>query len=297
MQNLTATSTSGGTVTFSIASGSTAGCTIVNSNQVQITSSSATGSCTVAANQSGGSGWDAAPTVYKTFMVFTTGSTTSGSCSTSTSRVYSTAPLLYLTNSTVSYQMTSPSTSYTSSNTPYTIINAGAPGASFSSGVPTGCTISTTSPYGFKVSPTGPTGLTFSGSNGLFTGTPTAKQNYSSYNITATIRSSTGTYTSAAVALSARVLGITQTITFGTIADKVVTVAPFTISATVHGGGPAGQAGALRLGVSRALNGIDEEGNRPILKKAGFLTRDPRAKERKKYGLKKARKAPQYSKR
>ncbi len=71
----------------------------------------------------------------------------------------------------------------------------------------------------------------------------------------------------------------------------------FDVIARIHGGGISGQAGALRLGVSRALNGIDEEGNRPILKKAGFLTRDPRAKERKKYGLKKARKAPQYSKR
>jgi small subunit ribosomal protein S9 len=63
------------------------------------------------------------------------------------------------------------------------------------------------------------------------------------------------------------------------------------------GGGISGQAGALRLAISRALNAIDEEGNRPALKRAGFLTRDPRAKERKKYGLKKARKAPQYSKR
>ncbi len=71
----------------------------------------------------------------------------------------------------------------------------------------------------------------------------------------------------------------------------------FDVIARIHGGGISGQAGALRLGVARALNGIDEEGNRPILKKAGFLTRDPRAKERKKYGLKKARKAPQYSKR
>ncbi|MHB1166594.1 MAG: 30S ribosomal protein S9 [Candidatus Nanopelagicales bacterium] len=71
----------------------------------------------------------------------------------------------------------------------------------------------------------------------------------------------------------------------------------FDVVARIHGGGVSGQAGALRLGVARALNGIDEEGNRPILKKAGFLTRDPRAKERKKYGLKKARKAPQYSKR
>ena len=71
----------------------------------------------------------------------------------------------------------------------------------------------------------------------------------------------------------------------------------FDVIARIHGGGVSGQAGALRLGVSRALNEIDEDGNRPILKKAGFLTRDPRAKERKKYGLKKARKAPQYSKR
>ncbi|CAN5512091.1 30S ribosomal protein S9 [soil metagenome] len=65
----------------------------------------------------------------------------------------------------------------------------------------------------------------------------------------------------------------------------------------VHGGGPSGQAGAVRLGVARSLNGIDEEMNRPALKKAGLLTRDPRVPERKKAGLKKARKAPQYSKR
>jgi len=71
----------------------------------------------------------------------------------------------------------------------------------------------------------------------------------------------------------------------------------FDVIARIDGGGISGQAGALRLGIARALNGIDEEGNRPILKKAGFLTRDPRAKERKKYGLKKARKASQYSKR
>ena len=71
----------------------------------------------------------------------------------------------------------------------------------------------------------------------------------------------------------------------------------FDIDCTMDGGGVSGQAGALRLAIARALNGIDEEGNRPSLKRAGFLTRDPRAKERKKYGLKKARKAPQYSKR
>jgi small subunit ribosomal protein S9 len=65
----------------------------------------------------------------------------------------------------------------------------------------------------------------------------------------------------------------------------------------VHGGGPSGQAGAVRLGVARSLNGIDEELNRPALKKAGFLKRDSRVPERKKAGLKKARKAPQYSKR
>jgi small subunit ribosomal protein S9 len=64
----------------------------------------------------------------------------------------------------------------------------------------------------------------------------------------------------------------------------------------VSGGGVSGQAGAVRLGVARALLQTDDEA-RPPLKKAGFLTRDARATERKKYGLKKARKAPQYSKR
>ena len=71
----------------------------------------------------------------------------------------------------------------------------------------------------------------------------------------------------------------------------------FDVIARIHGGGITGQAGAVRLGVARSLNAVDEEANRPALKKAGFLTRDPRAIERKKAGLKKARKAPQYSKR
>ena len=71
----------------------------------------------------------------------------------------------------------------------------------------------------------------------------------------------------------------------------------YDVIARITGGGVSGQAGALRLGIARALNEIDVEANRPALKKAGFLTRDPRVKERKKYGLKKARKAPQYSKR
>lgn len=70
----------------------------------------------------------------------------------------------------------------------------------------------------------------------------------------------------------------------------------FDVVALLSGGGVTGQAGALRLGVTRALTLVDPE-NRPALKKAGFLTRDARVKERKKYGLKKARKAPQYSKR
>jgi small subunit ribosomal protein S9 len=64
----------------------------------------------------------------------------------------------------------------------------------------------------------------------------------------------------------------------------------------LKGGGVTGQAGALRLAIARALIQVEAE-DRPALKKAGFLTRDPRVKERKKYGLKKARKAPQYSKR
>ena len=65
----------------------------------------------------------------------------------------------------------------------------------------------------------------------------------------------------------------------------------------IHGGGVTGQAGAVRLGVARALNAVDVEASRPALKKAGMLSRDARIKERKKAGLKKARKAPQYSKR
>ena len=70
----------------------------------------------------------------------------------------------------------------------------------------------------------------------------------------------------------------------------------YDIDAKIHGGGNSGQAGALRLGIARGLVKIDLE-HRDALKKAGFLTRDPRKKESKKYGLKKARKAPQYSKR
>ena len=70
----------------------------------------------------------------------------------------------------------------------------------------------------------------------------------------------------------------------------------YDIMVNVVGGGYTGQAGAIRLGVARALLEA-EENSRPELKKAGFLTRDPRAKERKKYGLKKARRAPQFSKR
>jgi small subunit ribosomal protein S9 len=75
--------------------------------------------------------------------------------------------------------------------------------------------------------------------------------------------------------------------------DRLDTVDIF---AHLDGGGPSGQAGALRLAIARALIIVQPE-DRPALKKAGFLTRDPRAIERKKYGLKKARKAPQYSKR
>ena len=71
----------------------------------------------------------------------------------------------------------------------------------------------------------------------------------------------------------------------------------FDVIATVTGGGYTGQAGALRHGIARALCEVDAEAYRPALKAVGFLTRDPRMKERKKYGLKKARKASQFSKR
>ncbi len=73
-------------------------------------------------------------------------------------------------------------------------------------------------------------------------------------------------------------------------------VGSYDIVALLHGGGVTGQAGALRLAIARALVELDAD-DRAVLRKAGFMTRDPRAKERKKYGLKKARKAPQYSKR
>lgn len=92
---------------------------------------------------------------------------------------------------------------------------------------------------------------------------------------------------------------------FGLETLKVIVRQPLTLTETldkydvivnVHGGGYTGQAGAVRHGISRALLQVDGE-YRPSLKKAGFLTRDPRMKERKKYGLKAARKAPQFSKR
>ena len=75
------------------------------------------------------------------------------------------------------------------------------------------------------------------------------------------------------------------------------TVEKFDVVVTVRGGGTTGQAGAIRHGISRALLQADSDEYRPTLKKAGYLTRDPRMKERKKYGLKKARRAPQFSKR
>ena len=75
------------------------------------------------------------------------------------------------------------------------------------------------------------------------------------------------------------------------------TEAKFDVVANVKGGGFAGQAGAVRHGIARALNEANKEEYRQVLKASGFLTRDAREKERKKYGLKKARKAPQFSKR
>jgi len=78
--------------------------------------------------------------------------------------------------------------------------------------------------------------------------------------------------------------------------EATQTMGKFDVVTTVVGGGVTGQAGAIRHGISRALLEVDAE-NRPILKKSGYLTRDPRMKERKKYGLKAARRAPQFSKR
>ena len=93
---------------------------------------------------------------------------------------------------------------------------------------------------------------------------------------------------------------------FGLETLKVIVNQPFKATATegkfdvkvnVKGGGISGQAGAIRHGISRALLEVDSDEYRVTLKQAGFLTRDPRTKERKKYGFKKARKAPQFSKR
>ena len=93
---------------------------------------------------------------------------------------------------------------------------------------------------------------------------------------------------------------------FGEETLKVIVKQPLTVTntldkydviCTVKGGGFSGQAGAIRHGIARALNEANREEYRPTLKSNGFLTRDPRMKERKKYGLKKARKAPQFSKR
>jgi len=79
--------------------------------------------------------------------------------------------------------------------------------------------------------------------------------------------------------------------------EATKTIGTFDIISTVKGGGVSGQAGAIRHGVARALLQADTATYRPVLKKAGFLTRDPRMKERKKYGLKAARRASQFSKR
>ena len=79
--------------------------------------------------------------------------------------------------------------------------------------------------------------------------------------------------------------------------ERTGTLGSFDVIATVNGGGFTGQAGALRHGIARALCEVDAEEYRPALKAAGFLTRDPRMKERKKPGLKKARRASQFSKR
>ena len=112
----------------------------------------------------------------------------------------------------------------------------------------------------------------------------------------ARIRSGTGVVT---------VNGRTFTDYFPTAMSRMVVVEPlrllsleenYDVDATIDGGGVTGQAGALRMAIARALIEVDPE-TRPALKKAGLLTRDARAKESKKYGLKKARKAPQYTKR
>ena len=112
----------------------------------------------------------------------------------------------------------------------------------------------------------------------------------------ARLRPGTGTFT---------INGKSLEVYFPTAASQMIVTAPleltesresFDISASIHGGGISGQAGALRMAIARSLAELDPETRAP-LKKAGLLTRDPRKKESKKYGLKKARKAPQFTKR
>jgi small subunit ribosomal protein S9 len=112
----------------------------------------------------------------------------------------------------------------------------------------------------------------------------------------ARLRPGTGTHTINGKAFDTYFTTAMQRMTVTEALRVTENEANYDIDATMHGGGISGQAGALRMAIARSLVEIDPEA-RPMLKKAGLLTRDPRRKESKKYGLKKARKAPQYTKR
>ena len=112
----------------------------------------------------------------------------------------------------------------------------------------------------------------------------------------ARLRPGTGTHTINGKAFDAYFTTAMQRMTVTEALRVTESETTYDVDATTHGGGISGQAGALRMAIARSLVEIDPEA-RPALKKAGLLTRDPRRKESKKYGLKKARKAPQYTKR
>jgi small subunit ribosomal protein S9 len=112
----------------------------------------------------------------------------------------------------------------------------------------------------------------------------------------ARLRPGTGTHTINGKAFDAYFTTAMQRMTVTEALRVTESETTYDVDATMHGGGISGQAGALRMAIARSLVEIDPEA-RPVLKKAGLLTRDPRRKESKKYGLKKARKAPQYTKR
>jgi outer membrane protein OmpA-like peptidoglycan-associated protein len=231
-QNMIASTSSGsGTVVFTIDPSSTSSCAISNSVAISVTSTATAGTCVVNANVAATGAYAAAAQVQKTFQIFTSNAVSSGCPSTSGGVVgTSVGPLIYLNQSSGAFTVGTAVTTGTTSNKSFTWINAGAPGASFSAGVPTACTTGLT----MTISGT-PAGLTFgTGSSlGQLTGTPTARQNSTTYVVNASIKSLTGTTLSApANNYAVAIAGRAQTITFGTISGRQLSAGSFITGTT-----------------------------------------------------------------